>query len=156
MTWCNQGPENQPFVNFILATYNLVEYYKEEIKERNWKPTMMWNVGVQEGFQIVHSVRRIMETINFQMRSPWSWRSFTGPTNSCLLFTVRYFSMWQNYSSPIDISTVMWYILCTTLKTLETILWVHIIYKPTILDIQGPCCRLQYFYWFENSTFEDF
>lgn len=38
------------------------------------------------------------------------------------------------------------------LRTLEVILWVHANDRPTVINIKGPCCKLQCFYWMENGV----
>lgn len=38
------------------------------------------------------------------------------------------------------------------LRTLEVILWVHAIDRPTVIKFKGPCCWLQCFYWIENGV----
>ena len=42
--------------------------------------------------------------------------------------------------------------LISFLKSLGLELWVHTNYQPTLFNIRGPCCRLEYFYWTENSV----
>lgn len=37
-------------------------------------------------------------------------------------------------------------------KNVGIILWAHIVYQPTGFNIKGPCYRVHYFYWIENSV----
>ena len=39
-----------------------------------------------------------------------------------------------------------------TLKILWIVVWVHTTFQPTVHNIRGLRCRLQYFCWMENSV----
>lgn len=43
--------------------------------------------------------------------------------------------------------------LVSTLKTLGKELWLHTICQPTILNIEGPHCKLQYFYGSQDNVY---
>lgn len=43
--------------------------------------------------------------------------------------------------------------LVSTLKTLGKYCGRTFFYHPTLLSIEGPRCRLQYFYWSENNVY---